>query len=81
MKVVNILPHVPSSSPIWVFKEPGRESRNMSFEVRPRIALKAPVWLKENNNLYESITIAMNCVEQLSEKSFFGYTKCLNQYR
>ena len=53
----------------------------MSFEVRPRIALKAPVWLKENNNLYESITIAMNCVEQLSEKSFFGYTKCLNQYR
>ena len=53
----------------------------MSFEVRPQIALKALVRLKENNNLYESITIAINCVEQLSEKIFFGYTKCLNQYR
>ena len=53
----------------------------MSFEVRPQILLKSLVWLKENNNLYESITIAMNYVEQLSEKSFFGYIKCLYQYR
>ena len=68
--MADVFLYVPSDVPVLVFHAPNRDKRNIDFKVCWQVVLRALIWLKQNNKLYESITIDINGVEKLPEEVY-----------
>ena len=58
----DLITSYPSDFVVLVFHVPDRDDRNIIFKIRRQILLKVLFWLKQKTNLYEGITIDVNCV-------------------
>lgn len=78
--IASILPHTTDDIPVVVFTAKGLNNTEAHFRVRRMRVLNALHWLKNNNPLYQDITIDLTRVELLPEDDFISTNKVYNLY-